>query len=158
MDHIPAAIAHEAVPVAEALLVQAARHEHPGALARTATMLLARLDPDGSRPDERDLERRRGFTLVKGRDGSAQVRAVHPEVTAQWEAILDSLAAPVPGADGPDDRSPAQRRHDALGEAAGRLLRSGNLPATGGVPVTVLLRTTAEDLHADSGVGADRAR
>ena len=32
---------------------QAARHEHPGALARTAAMLLARLDPDGSRPDER---------------------------------------------------------------------------------------------------------
>jgi hypothetical protein len=78
-----------------------------------------------------------------------------PETTAAWEVILDSLAAPQPAADGmPDQRSPGQRRHDALAEAAHRLLRSNTLPATGGVPVTILARATLTELTTGAGTAS----
>ena len=61
-----------------------------------AELLLAHLDPDGREPREEELERRRGFALVTNPDGSATPRGLlTPEVTALWQAILDSLAAPV---------------------------------------------------------------
>jgi hypothetical protein len=156
VDRIPAAIAAEAAPVAERMLVTAARHEHPRALARTAALLLARLDPDGRGPADRDLARRREFSLVKRPDGSSVPHGLlDPETTAAWEVILDSLAAPQPAADGmPDQRSPGQRRHDALAEAAHRLLRSNTLPATGGVPVTILARATLTELTTGAGTAS----
>jgi hypothetical protein len=87
----------EVVPVAEELLVPAARHEHPRQLAKTAQLLLARLDPDGLEPREEETDRRRGFSLAKLADGSSIPRGrFTPELTAAWEAIFDSLAAPEP--------------------------------------------------------------
>ncbi len=145
---VPGEMAHEVVPVAERMLVEAARHEHPGQLARTAALLLARIDPDGAEPRDREIERRREFTLIKNADGTSRPRGYFTaELTAAWEAILDSLAAPVPAQDGlPDDRTPGQRRHDALADAALRLIRSDTLPAAGGVPVTILATTTLAEL------------
>jgi hypothetical protein len=71
------------------------------------------------------------------------------------EAVFDSLAAPQPsGAGEPDARSGAQRRHDALAAALTRILRSGELPDCGGVPVTILARTTLAELQAMTGVAA----
>jgi hypothetical protein len=52
----------------------------------------------------------------------------------------------------PDLRSAAQRRHDAMLDAAYRLLNSGTLPAAGGTPVTVMVKTTAADLTSEHGV------
>jgi Rieske Fe-S protein len=154
LDAIPSNIAHEVAPVAERMLVEAARHEHPGQLARTAALLLARLDPDGAEPRDRDLERRRAFGLRRHQDGSSSPTGrFTPELTATLDTVLDSLAAPVPAAEGmPDDRSPVQRRHDALADALMRLLRSGTLPATGGVPVTIVARTSMTELQAGTGV------
>ncbi len=144
---IPVAISVEAVPVAERFLVDAARHEDPKALARTAEVLLLRLDPDGRAPREGEAERRRGFDLHVRADGTSTARGeLTAEVTAVWQTIFDSLAAPAPG-DDPDTRSAGQRRHDALADAGLRLLRSATLPASGGVPVTVLVRTTLDDLR-----------
>jgi hypothetical protein len=156
LEHIPAGVAPAAGPVAEQVLLEAAEHEHPGALARTAALLLARLDPDGREPRDEELERRRGFTLTKRPDGSARPSGSWtPELTAAWDAILDSLAAPVPAADGvADERSPAQRRHDAMAEAAMRLLRSDTLPAAGGVPISILAVTTVTELFPRTGTGA----
>jgi hypothetical protein len=154
LDKIPADIAAEAVPVAEQLLVRTARHEHPAALARTAFVLLARLDPDGAQPRDDAIERSRGFTLIKRPDGSAIPRGLlTPDVTAAWETILDTLAVPRPAEDGlPDDRSAGQRRHDAIGEAARRLLRSDTLPPAGGTPVTILATTTMTELATGTGL------
>ncbi len=145
---IPGGMPYEVVPVAERMLVEAARHEHPGQLAKTALLLLARIDPDGAEPRDREIERRREFTLIKNADGTSRPRGYFTaELTAAWEAILDSLAAPVPAQDGlPDDRTPGQRRHDALADAALRLIRSDTLPAAGGVPVTILATTTLAEL------------
>lgn len=154
LDAIPAAISHEVVPVAEAMLVEAARHENPKLLRQTAALLLARIDPDGIEPREQWIERSRGFGLRKHRDGSATPTGIlTAELTALLDAVLDSLAAPIPAQDGlPDDRTPAQRRHDGLAEAMHRLLRSATLPPAGGAPVTILARTSTTDLAAGSGL------
>lgn len=152
LDRIPAQLSVEASPVVERLLIKAAHHEHPRQLARTAALMLARLDPDG--PEPPDDSHDRAFGLRKNPDGSSTPTGKWTaEVTAMWEAILDALAAPAPAQDGMrDDRTPAQRRHDAMGEAASRLLRSGELSPAGGMPVTILATTTIDDLRAGIGV------
>src|SRR3954468_23862575 len=148
LERIPPAAPAAAGPVAGRVLVEAARFEAPRLLRRTAAELLPRLDPDGLEPVEDRADRRRSFTLVTKPDGTSTPRGSWTaEVTAVWEAILDSLAAPQPAEEGlPDDRSPAQRRHDAMADAATRLLRSDTLPAAGGSPVTVLATTTITEL------------
>src|SRR3954453_5744746 len=157
LERIPPSAPAAAGPVAERLLVQAAAQEYPRLLRRTAAELLARLDPDGLEPVEDRAERARSFTLVKKADGTSSPRGSWTvELTALWEAILDSLAAPQPADDGlPDDRSPAQRRHDAMAEAASRLLRSATLPAAAGSPVTVLATTTITELTAAAATALD---
>ena len=152
LERIPPTAPARAWPVAEGLLVEAARVEPPRVLRRTAEELLARLDPDGLEPVEDKIERRRGFALIRHRDGSATPRGTWTaELAAHWEAIFDSLAAPRSNEEQPDDRTAAQRRHDALLEAARRLLRSGELPTAGGVPVTVLATITMRELAAAAG-------
>ena len=63
LGHLPASIAAEAAGPAEDFLLTAAEHEEPGALRRTAQLLLARLDQDGLEPREELQQRRRGLTL-----------------------------------------------------------------------------------------------
>jgi hypothetical protein len=140
--------------VVESTLVRAACHEHPAALRRTAAMLLARLDPDGAEPREDELLRRREVTLARNRDGSGRLTGrLSPETAATWETIMDTLSAPAPAEDGArDERSAGQRRHDALAEAGQRLLRSDSLPTAGGVPVTILARTTLAELESGTGL------
>ena len=151
---LPPELTPETVTVAEGFLVEAARHSDPQALRRTGQLLHARLDPDGRRPSEEQIGRRRHFGLRDNADGAVSPYGVlTPECVAVWRPILDALAAPLPAADGVrDDRTAGQRMHDALFEAGQRVLRSGTLPDSGGLPVTVLVRTTAHDLSSPSGV------
>jgi len=153
LDRIPAELSYEASAAAEQFLVTSAKHEHPGQLKRTAQMLLARLDPDGVEPRDEEVESRRAFGLRKHSDGSSSPTGrFTAEKTAMWEAVFDALAAPQASADGERDvRTAEQRRHDAAAEVLQRVLRSGTLPECGGVPVTVLIRTTAEDLKDEKG-------
>jgi len=96
----------------------------PSVLATLARRVVALLNPDGVLADDLEHDRRRHATLSGNRDGSGELRAhLTPAVLAQWQAVLDPLAAPRPSdADGPDVRSPGQRMHDALADAAHRLL------------------------------------
>lgn len=153
LDRIPAEISYEASAAAEQFLVTAAKHEHPGQLKRSAQLLLAHLDPDGVQPREEELESRRAFGLRKHQDGSSTPTGRFPaELTAMWEAIFDALAAPRSSVEGePDTRTAEQRRYDAVAEVLQRVLRSGTLPECGGVPVTVLIRTTPADLQDEKG-------
>jgi hypothetical protein len=92
-----------------------------------------------------------------------------PEAWATWEAIFAKYAAP--GMCNPDDdqpctsgtptqaqidddhRSLAQRQHDAL-IAVGRIaLMSGQLGQLNGLPVSIIIRTTLQDLESRAGVG-----
>ena len=144
--------------MAEWFLVQAARYEDPRALRHTAALLLARLDPDGTEPSEELIERTRGFTITDHGDGSFQPSGRWTgENAAVWQTILDALSAPITTVDAEgnpvrDERTPAQRRHDAMLEAGLRLLRSGTLPDCGGTPVTVLIRANPADLESPDGI------
>ena len=66
-----------------------------------------------------------------------------PECAAVVGAVLDALSAPA-GAE--DDRTHAQRYHDALQEAMRRLLAAGLLPERAGQPVRALVHVTLADL------------
>jgi hypothetical protein len=72
---------------------------------------------------------------------------------AAVDAVLDSLSA-VRGPE--DDRTMAQRRHDALEEACTRLIAAGMLPQRAGQPVRLDLEITLDQLAAnDRGLGCD---
>jgi hypothetical protein len=156
MNALPAGLDRDYGAALESCLAEHATELDPQQVAQAATRLLARLNRDGVEPTDEDNSRRRGCTLRKHADGSSDLSGHFTAAnTAVWEAILDCLAAPVPSdADGePDDRTPAQRRHDAMSDAGLRLLNSGRMPDCGGTPVTVTVTMNGADLHAGAGYG-----
>jgi hypothetical protein len=139
----------------EVALVAHARTLHPGQLARAGQRITAHLNPDGLQPSEAEHERRRDaqFRIRTDRSGEMLVR-FQPEVAAQYQAWFDTMAQPrstthtLP--DGttvtePDDRTPGQRRHDALQALITRALNQ-DLPMSGGTPTTVLLTIDFDQL------------
>ncbi|WP_375491527.1 DUF222 domain-containing protein [uncultured Jatrophihabitans sp.] len=149
---IPPALATEAAPVAEQLLVKASRHCEPGLVARTGRELLARLNPDGVEPDDREAERRRDVTLRRRAGRNLLTGELTDANAAAWQAIIDALSASQAALDGQrDDRTAGQRRHDALLDAGLRLLHTGTLPAAGGTPVTVTVTMSAAQLTEATG-------
>ena len=79
-----------------------------------------------------------------------------PAASARVRAVLEPLAAPrptvEPGPQGgekavPDLRGREHRLHDALDEACARLLRAGDVPASGGTPATVIITMTEDQLR-----------
>ncbi|MBX7448728.1 HNH endonuclease [Mycolicibacterium sp. 3033] len=155
----------------EAEVVRIARGAGPKATDDAAELELFLLDQDGPEPDDTERVRKRGLSKSRqGRDGMTAWRAdLTPEAAAVWEAIFAKYAAP--GMCNPDDdepctsgtptqaqidgdhRSLAQRQHDAL-LAVGRIaLMSGELGQLNGLPVTVIVRTTLQDLESRAGIG-----
>lgn len=153
----------------EYLIGEAARFD-PAELARLGRHILEIVSPDtmerleGERlaQDEQRAAVRREFTMVDDGHGLHWLRGrLDTEAAAVLSAALDPLSAPRPTAEnGPDPRTPAQRRADALVELARRALIGDQLPDNGGqrpqVVVTVPLRTLTEQLgHAtldDAGI------
>ncbi|MHC1563687.1 DUF222 domain-containing protein, partial [Actinomycetospora sp. C-140] len=93
------------VAAAEAYLAGEATRLGPAGLERAAAALLARLDPDGTAPD--DLEDHRDeLRLTHRRDGTLLLRgAIHdPTDAAMLTAGFDTAAAPA----GPDDDRPLE--------------------------------------------------
>ncbi|MEZ0341105.1 HNH endonuclease signature motif containing protein [Mycobacterium sp. pV006] len=143
----------------------------PKELKDSAALTLFLLDQDGPEPDDTDRARKRGISKCKqGSDGMTDLTAsLTPEAWAVLEVIFAKFAAP--GMCNPDDPQPctsgtpsqaqidndhrtlAQRRHDAL-VAAGRIaLMSGQLGQLNGLPVSIIIRTTLQDLESRAGVG-----
>src|SRR5882672_8201882 len=153
ISELPKDVEVEHGAAVEARLVAEAQRFDPNVLATLARRVVALLNPDGVLADDAEHDRRRHATLSGNRDGSGELRAhLTPTALAQWQAVLDPLAAPRPSdVDGPDVRSPGQRMHDALADAAHRLLASNDLPPSGGVPATVLLTLTLDQLETRSG-------
>ncbi|WP_152275521.1 DUF222 domain-containing protein, partial [Mycolicibacterium phlei] len=154
----------------EADLVRAALGVDCDQLASKAKELLYRLDQDGPVPDDTERARRRSATHGKqGEDGMTTWRlTLTPECHATFEALLAKLAAP--GMCNPDDPQPcvsgtpaqaqidndhrtlAQRQHDAL-LAIGRIaLMGGDLGTLNGLPVSVIIRVTLEQLESRAGL------
>src|ERR1700744_1060510 len=155
---------------AEAQLARLAREHRPDELARLADTLTDCLNPDGDFTDT-DRARRRG--IVIGRqdiDGMSPISGyLTPEARATIDAVLAKLAAP--GMCNPDDNEPCvsgtpsqaaiqgdprsanQRHHDALLAAARALLASGELGQHNGLPTSIIVTTTLQELEAGAGRG-----
>nr|ABP45952.1 protein of unknown function DUF222 [Mycolicibacterium gilvum PYR-GCK] len=155
----------------EVNLVRTAVGNGPKELRDAAELTLFLLDQDGPEPDDTERARKRGLTKGKQRpDGMIDLAGtLTPEAWAVLEVIFAKYAAPGmcnPADPEPctagtptqaqidnDQRSLAQRQHDAL-VAVGRIaLMSGELGQLNGLPVSIIIRTTLQDLESRAGVG-----
>jgi hypothetical protein len=121
----------------------------PG-LSGLAEEIHARCAPPDSDGD--DGFTRRGVSLDLHYQGAGKLSGnLTPECAAAVKAVLDSLSKKV----GPeDDRTAAQRRHDALEEACRRLVGAGGLPDVAGQPTQIMLHATLGQMLALQGAAA----
>ena len=163
--------------MAETTLARVATTATPEDVDRVGDRILAHLDPDGTLPDERDRTRRRGLTLTRqDRAGmSTLTGCLTPTARAMLDAVLAKWARPgmnnptdpdsptgtgdsvapavLAAAAARDTRTEAQRNHDAFEAMARVLLETGTLGTHRGLPVTVLVTMTIDQLeHAAGGV------
>jgi len=131
---LPAPVREEHQATAEALLAEHAASMDTAQLRQAAGRILGLLHPDGTLTPDRVHRKDRDVSLHRNADGSGDVTAhLSPACYALWETVLEPLARRRPDDGcGPDTRTPGQRRHDALEDAAKRLLRTGELPAPPG--------------------------
>ena len=133
------------------------------------------LDQDGAEPRERAAERKRALVLgVASPDGVPVRGLLLPEVAAQLQTIFDAHLSPRVAFDDPtassmadgctadggdalpplparDDRTRAQRQHDALAAALHVAASSGLLPTIGGAAPTLVVSVDADDLARGTG-------
>jgi Domain of unknown function (DUF222) len=151
------------VETAEQLLTDYAPVLAPSDLRRYALRVVDAADPDGPEPiDDQRQQDRRYLELKQRRDGMWHLQGrLSPAVGAQLHAVLDPLArlrrSSIENQHGttiqiPDERPSTQRLHDALDEACGRLLKSADQPAVGGIPAAVILTIPLQDLAARAGL------
>src|SRR3954451_18179113 len=171
MGRIPLAVDSVTRAQIEVELVRTAIGVGPKELKDNAERILFLLDQDGPEPDDTERARRRGFS--KGPQGSDKMIPFRgnltPEAWAIYEAIFAKWAAP--GMCNPDDEHPcvsgtpsqaqidqdhrslAQRQHDALVAVGRSVLESGELGQHNGLPTSIIIRTTLQDLESRAGVG-----
>ena len=155
---------------AEAQLARLGLQHRPDELARLADTLTDCLNPDG---DFTDVDRARRRSLTIGRqdlDGMSPITGyLTPEARATIDAVFAKLAAPgmcnpadiAPCVSGTpsqaaiqgDTRSSGQRNHDALLAATRALLASGDLGQHNGLPASIIVSTTLQELEAAAGKG-----
>ena len=148
----------------EVELVRVAATNGHQALREAAALRLLLLDQDGPEPDLEERDRRRGARVGEhGSDLMTEFRAtLTPELAALFGVLFAKFAAPGmcnPADPEPctcgtptqaqidaDDRTLAQRQHDAL-VVVGRIALSTDLGTLNGLPVSILIRTTVQDLE-----------
>ncbi|MQY25510.1 HNH endonuclease signature motif containing protein [Nocardia aurantia] len=164
MHHLPVTVDAATRAEAEVMLAGHARELRPDQLRKVADKLEALINPDGTFTDA-DRARRRAFTM--GRQGpdlmSKCTVVADPELRAYLEAIFAKFAKPgllnpedpAPLTDGdPDEvvaqrdtRSAPQRQHDAIKAVLRDGIASGRLGQHRGLPVTVVLSMTLQELE-----------
>src|ERR1700742_2564070 len=169
-DRLPDFVDIETRAKAEAQLARLGTAHRPDELARLADKLTDCLNPDGDFT-EHDRARRRGLTIgQQDLDGMSPISGwLTPEARATLDAVFAKLAAP--GMCNPDDaqpcisgtpshaaiqgdtRSAGQRHHDALLAAARALLASGELGQHNGLPASIIVTTTLQELEKGAGRG-----
>jgi Domain of unknown function (DUF222) len=161
VDVLPACVSPTDVAETERTLVQHATKLDAGVVTKLGQRIADYLNPDGLFNDN-DRARRRGLHLgPQGPDGMSRLSGLlDPEARAYFEAIE---AAVRPGRHQPDNtepqahdqRTPAQRCHDALKLGLQTAIASGKLGAHRGHPVTVIATTTLADLDRAARAVAD---
>ncbi|MBU3751624.1 MAG: HNH endonuclease, partial [Mycobacterium sp.] len=170
MRDLPDHIAPTDAADAEAFLAEHAAALRPDQLAKLAGQLALRLNPDGQFSDA-DRARKRGFSWCGGQgpDGMSTGRlTATPELRALLEAWMAKFAAP--GMCNPEDQTPTiteeptpqvadrdtrshrQRQHDALAALIRGQLGDPKLGQHQGLPVTVIVSATLEQLHTAAGM------
>jgi hypothetical protein len=146
-------------------LVKEATRVDAGIVVKLGQHIADYLNPDGLFSDE-DRARRRCLQLgPQGPDGMSRLSGVlDPQARAYFEAIE---AAVRPGRHRPDDddgepearddRTPAQRCHDALKLGLRNAIASGGLGVHRGHPVTVVVTTTLAELDRAARAAVDPA-
>lgn len=154
LAQLPGRLPVEQLNAAEAFLAGWARKTNPAQLSQIARRLRDTLDPDGALTEPADQARRRGLTVTPIGDGMHRLSGeLDAECAALATTVLQSLSAPRPtDAGGPDPRNASQRRHDALKSVLKLGARAGQLPVSGGVPATVLITLTADQLAERAGL------
>lgn len=162
-DHVPPA----EVENAERTLAEHAVNLRPDQLEKIAHQLCLLLNPDGRFSDE-DRARKRGFAWCGGQqvDGMSVGRLIaDPELRSMLDAWFSKFAGP--GVGNPADQSPTlspsdeiaerdlrshgQRQHDALTALVRGQLGDPKLGQHNGLPVTVIVSATLQDLQAKTG-------
>ncbi|APE18795.1 HNH endonuclease signature motif containing protein [Mycolicibacterium pallens] len=134
---------------AEHTLAEHAQTMRPDQLEKIADRLATHLNPDGTFSEE-DRARKRGFAWCGGQraDGMSVGKLVaDPELRAMLDAWLAKFAAPEPD----DLRSHPQRQHDALAALVRGRLGDPKLGQHNGLPVTMIVTTTLQELQAGAG-------
>jgi Domain of unknown function (DUF222) len=167
---LPSRIDGQTRDQAEADLARIATGLGPTQFRAAADRLALLLNQDGEPPDEADRARRRYLTIDKqDADGMSRLHGLlDPHARATLDAVLAKLAAPgmcnpddeAPCVDGEpskdavraDTRSPGQRNHDALTAMGRAVLASGELGRHNGLPATIIVTTTLQDLQSAAGV------
>ncbi len=115
---------------AEPHLLEVARLVDPDRLARIVDGFRRATAPETAVEEAEQAYAAREFFMSKPYAGTVNVIGT---LTAETYAALNAALAPLTRKSGPDDaRTPAQRRHDALGELAQLTLCSGQLPQLAG--------------------------
>ena len=176
LEAIPGEVSAETKAAAEAQMAGYAVQFTPAEITNLGSRLLAHLDPDGTLTNPKDRKRRRRLWVNRQ---NAQLMSrltadLDPIARARLDAVLDSWAKP--GMNNPDDpdspvgpittanaeqvaaalrdqRSPAQRNHDAFSALLGQVLESGMLGNTHrGLPIQVIVTTSLHELEAQAGI------
>lgn len=178
MNKIPAALEPEDLTRAETEVVDFSQKLAPRQIMAAGTRLLAHLDPDGTITDHRDRKRQRNLT-VGHQDTQSMSRilgTLDPATRAKLDVVLAAWAAP--GMNNPDDdasptgsssdvdaellteaaardnRTPAQRNHDALSALLTTVLDGGLLGASHrGLPPHLVVRVSDTQLREYAGFG-----
>ena len=130
---------------AESILVTAGKEVDPGRLRYAAGHLKYYLQPDGALNEANENHERRSLFLSQTLDGMFEVDGqLDAEGGAALKTALEALMGP-PAAD--DERTPAQRRADALVELARQQLDEGNLPESGGQKPHLVVTAGEETLR-----------
>ncbi|WP_066896628.1 HNH endonuclease signature motif containing protein [Mycolicibacterium houstonense] len=154
----------------EEKLVAVAAQNSPETLQQSVNEALYLLNKDGPEPGDELCARRRGIVIGPQQpDGSSRISGwINPELRAGLDAVNAKTAAPGmcnPADENPctggtptqeqidaDIRTPAQRNHDALLALTRNALMSGELGQHNGLPVSIVVTTTLQELEAGAGV------
>jgi hypothetical protein len=168
-DELPHSVDYATREHAEAQLAEIACGLGPAELRQAADRLMALLNQDGDLPDDADRARRRFLSVSKqGVDGMSEITGLlDPEARATVDAVLAKWAAPgmcnpdddAPCVDGDagaaavqgDARSQGQRNHDALTAMGRSVLACGQLGKHNGLPATIIVSTTLQELQSGQG-------
>src|ERR1700694_451305 len=114
------------------------------------------VDPDGFFNDAEENYTRRRLHISQLADGMHRIDGLLDPVTA---AAVKTMIDPLSRRRVPEDeRTAAQRRHDALGEAANHAMDQGTLPRRNGVRPHINLTTTIEGVKNEVGAAAAALR